>query len=185
MSTSTSLLVAHKGRDPPPPPTGSVQSHTATELKSNTLLMTCKLLIEAPDGKMVEVRGILDSASSASFVSECMAQSLGIPRHRCKATISGIAGLSHPSNSQFIANFNIAPVQFPDSKMNPRVACDLPTSFIPFNPEWKHLLSLKLADPSFESPGRIDVLLGVHIFTSVLQQGQRSGPVGSPTAFKT
>ena len=168
-----------------------VTSHTATELKSSILLMTCKLLIESPNGSIVEARGILDSASSASFISERIVQSLKIPRSSCTARISGIAGLSHSSDTQSIATFIISPLQYPEQKMNisaivvPRVTCDLPVSPVPFNSEWNHLSNLKLADPSFGSPSRIDILLGVDIFTAVMQQGQRSGPVGSPVALKT
>ena len=168
-----------------------VVSHAATELNSSILLMTCKVLVEAPDGSMVETRGILDSASTASFVSERIVQSLGMPRSSCKARISGIAGLSHSSNTQSVATFNISPVHSPDQKINvsaivvPRVTCDLPVSPISFNSEWDHLSNIRLSDPTFGSPGRVDILLGIDIFTSVLQQGRRFGPAGSPVAIKT
>ena len=185
------LHVESENPTPNNPIVDSVTSHTATELNSNTLLMTLKVLIEAPDGKMIEARGILDSASSASFVSERIVQSLGMPRYSCKATISGIAGLSHPSKSLSTTSFNISPLHFPDQGINvtavivPRVTCNLPVSSVPFNPEWNHIANLKLADPTFGSPGKIDILLGVDIFASVLQQGRRFGSPGTPTAFKT
>ena len=57
-----------------------VTSNAAAGLTSNTLLMTCRILIDAPDGSSVEARAILDSASSASFVSERLSQALCLPR---------------------------------------------------------------------------------------------------------
>ena len=64
-------------RDPGPlntpqnkPLSDVVSSNTAIQLKSNSLLMTCRILVHAPDGTSVEARALLDNASSASFVSE-------------------------------------------------------------------------------------------------------------------
>ena len=53
-----------------------VSSNTAIQLKSNSLLMTCRVLVYAPDGTHIEARALLDNASSASFVSERLAQTL-------------------------------------------------------------------------------------------------------------
>ena len=67
----------------------------------------------------------------------------------------------------------------------PRVTCDLPLHPVPFESSWDHLSNIDLADPDFGRPGRIDLLLGVDIFTEVLLQGQQSGPPGSPVALET
>jgi hypothetical protein len=64
-----------------------VQSHAATSIKSSLLLMTCRVLVDAPDGTFVEARALLDSASSASFISER----------------KGITGFSHKSSLQSVA----------------------------------------------------------------------------------
>ena len=174
-----------------PPIVNPVMSHAVTELKTNALLMTCKLLIEAPNGSLVEARGILDSASSASFVSERIVQSLGINRSSCNATISGIAGLTHKSSTQSVATFNISPIHSPNQRINvsaivvPRVTRDLPVSPISFNTKWSHLSAIQLADPTFGLPGRVDILLGVDVVSNVLLQGRRFGPSDSPVAFET
>ena len=67
----------------------------------------------------------------------------------------------------------------------PRVTCDLPVQPIHFDSQWTHLKDLKLADPDFGRPGRIDILLGIDVYTDVLLHGRRSGPPGSPIAFET
>ena len=85
-------------------------SHTAAGVTSNTLLMTCQVLVKAPDNSSVKARALLDSASSTSFVSERLAQSLCLPRFHHNIRISGIAGLSHQSPLQSVATFNVSPV---------------------------------------------------------------------------
>ena len=173
-------------------PTSTISSHTAAGLAEKVLMMTCRVLIESPDGGLsIEARGLLDSASSASFISERLVQSLSLNRSTCNTRISGIAGLSYPSSSQSIASFLIAPVHSPLKKINlsaivvPRVTCELPVVPIAHEPTWDHLSNLRLADPNFGKPGRVDLLLGVDVFASVLRQGRRCGPPCSPTAFET
>ena len=45
--------------------------------------------------------------------------------------------------------------------------------------------NLALADPEFGRPGRIDLLLGIDVYASVILQGRWSGTLGSPVAFET
>ena len=131
-----------------------VQVHTASGLVKELLFMTCRLRVESPKGFSIEARGILDSASSASFVSERLTQTLRLKRSNCNAKISGIAGISHPSSTQSIASFIIAPIHSPNKKMNlsaivvPHVTCDLPVVPIPLDPSWSHISNLRLADPA-------------------------------------
>lgn len=90
--------------------------------------------MHAPDGTSVEARALLDNASSASFVSERLAQTLRLPTINQKARISGVAGLSHHSLSQSIANLSVSPIRPPLRKIDvtaiivPKVTCDLPFS---------------------------------------------------------
>ncbi len=65
--------------------------------------MTCRILVSAPDGTSVEARALLDNASSASFVSERLAQSLRLPRVNQAITVSGIVGLKHKVSAQSVA----------------------------------------------------------------------------------
>ena len=86
----------------------------AAAFKANALVMTGKLLIEAPNGSMMEVRGLLDSASSVSFVTEQIVQTFRMPRSACDAKFSGIAGMTHSSTVQAVVTFNVAPTGSPD-----------------------------------------------------------------------
>ena len=108
----------------------------------------------------MNARALLDSTSSASFVSERLVRSLCLPRQRHTTTISGVAGLTRNS-LQSLTQFTISSRQT-THKFNivvPRVTCDLPIHPVTFGSNWDHLNHLPLADPNFGCPGRIDVLL--------------------------
>ena len=172
-------------------PPSDVITSTAIKLRANTLLMTCRLVVCAPDGTRVEARALLDNGSSASFVSERLAQTLRLSRTSQRARISGVAGITHSSSQQSIACFSISPVRSPQKKFDvtaiivPRVTCDLPFAPIPLKKEWSHLQDIDLADPGFGCPGKIDMLLGIDIFVEAILHGRRGGPTGTPMAFET
>ena len=153
--------------------------------------MTCRVLVDAPDGSSVEARAILDSASSASFVSERLSQSLRLPHSQQGVQISGIAGPSHNSPHQAVASLTISAVRSPSKKFKvravvvPRVSCDLPLHLISFDFKWRHLQGIPLADPDFGLPRRIDILLGCDILVEVLRQGRWTGAPGFLSAFET
>ena len=117
----------------------SVTSHTAVDLTPDTLLMTCRVLVVSPDGFTMEARALLDSASSALFVSERLAQALCLPRCRQSTRISGIAGISRMLPLQSTATLKLAPRSSPSKMMEitaivvPTVTCDLPLHPVMFN----------------------------------------------------
>ena len=45
--------------------------------------------------------------------------------------------------------------------------------------------NLELAYPEFRTPARIDLLLGAEVFASILRDGRRTGPRGTPSAIST
>ena len=165
-------------------------SHATTGLKSDSLLMTCRVLVSSLDSNCppVETRAILDSASSASFISERLAQSLCLPRLHQSTKITGVACLSRKSPIRSITKFGVSATQSPRKTVEvtavvvPRVTCNLP---VHPDSRWNHLSDVKLAAPDFGRPGKIDILLGVEVFVDVLLHGQRIGPPNSPVAFET
>ena len=165
----------------------SVLSNTAAELSSKSLLITCCVLVDAPDGSSMEARAILDSATLALFVSKRLSQSLRLPRSRQGVQISRIAGLSHNSPLQAVASLSISALWSPSKKFKvtavvvPCVTCDLPFHPIPFDLKWRHLEGIPLANLDFSLPRRIDILLEVDIFIEVLHQGWWTGTPGSPS----
>ena len=124
-------------------------------------------------------------------MSECLAQTLRLPRTSQRARISGVAGIQYHSSHQFAANFSISPVKSPHKKFDvtaiivPRVTCDLPFAPIPLKKEWNHLEDIDLADPGFGCPGKLDMLLGIDIFVEAILHSRRIEPTETPMAFET
>ncbi|XP_073964431.1 uncharacterized protein [Choristoneura fumiferana] len=53
------------------------------------------------------------------------------------------------------------------------------------NENWLQLHGLPLADPTYNNPGKIDLLLGVNVYTDILMNGVIKGKPGSPLAQQT
>jgi hypothetical protein len=87
--------------------------------------MTCRVLVRGSDGSKVEARALLDSASSASFMSERLTQSLRLPRFHRDVRILGVAGLSHESPTQSLTKFVISPLQDPTKTIGVSTQGDL------------------------------------------------------------
>ena len=152
-------------------PVVAASNAATTKISSNVLLMTCRVLIIAPDCSTVNARALLDSGSTVSFVSERLAQTLRLPRSQQQATIYGVAGLAHGNTMQSIGTFIISPTTC-NSKLKeisvtavivPRVTNNLPLKSMELDAKWKHLSDIQLADPDFGSPSKIDLVLGVDI----------------------
>ena len=134
----------------PVPPNTKTASHLTTSIKPNSLLMTCRVMVTSPNGLSVQARGLLDSASSVSFISERLAQGLHLSRTREILSISGVAGLSHKSRTQQVTTFTVSSTS-PGAKtisisaiIVPRVTCDLPTQTVTYDPRWDHLKGVTL-----------------------------------------
>ena len=140
---------------------------------------------------MVKAHALLDTGSSASFVFERLAQALHLSCYSQNARICGIAGLQHSNGKQSVTQFFVSAVRSPSRRHNvnafivPQVTGHLPVQSIPPDPGWSHLKGLYLADPEYNKPGRVNILLGVRVCVEVIRHGRRSGPPNSPTALNT
>ena len=124
-------------------------------------------------------------------MTERLTQSLNLPRSPRSTRIMGIVGLSHTPASQALTQHIISPTDNPTKEFSvtamilPRITCDLPLHLVSFSPRWTHLSDVTLADPDFGHPEKIDLLLGIDIFSQSLRHGRQHGPPGSPSAFMT
>ena len=134
----------------------TVGSHAATRLTYDVLLMTCRVLITAPDGSTVEARALLDNASSASFIFELLVHSLSLPRTNQSIRVSGIGGLYNQS----LASSSRLYRPLGEKSMSRLLWSQRsPVKPVTFEMGWTHLSDLPLADPGFGQPGQIDMLL--------------------------
>lgn len=68
--------------------------------------------------------------------------------------------------------------------ITPKITVDLPTAKVDIS-EWKHVHNKPLADPSFNNPGKIDLLIGAKLFFKLLTDGLHHGSADMPTLQNT
>ena len=142
--------------------------------------MSCQVIVETPQG-----------VASASFVTEHLAQSLRLRRLTQNARICGIAGIPHSDRKQAVTQFLISSVCSDGTRYNinalivPQITGDQPVYNISPGQNWKHLDGLVLADPEYNKPGKIDLLIGAAIFVEVICHGRQPGSRDTPTALDT
>ncbi|XP_052892561.1 uncharacterized protein LOC128300513 [Anopheles moucheti] len=142
--------------------------------KSMVWLSTVQVLISNSWGVEVPVRALLDQGSQCNFISEAVAQQLRLKKRRVQRPLSGVGA----------AVFNVETLVSVDVKSRnssyaacleclvlPKVTARFPAQYIDIK-WWKIPEDLPLADPGFNQPEKIDLLIGAEIFGELLQQGQ-------------
>ncbi|XP_054015916.1 uncharacterized protein LOC128896573 [Hylaeus anthracinus] len=136
----------------------------------------------------MNVRALLDSGSECSFFSEWSAQTLRLRRRSVRVELTGYQGtkvgtarsevsveLRSPVNQEFRISL--------DALVTKSLTAPTPSHPLE-NGDWDHIKGLQLADPNFNLPGCVDVLLGTDVCGRLLQE-RREGPHGTPTAVLT
>lgn len=105
------------------------------------------------------------------------------------ATTSGLGGVT-TGNVKHIVDFELGSkrnttfsidVQAPVTR---KITNPLPSSWI-VDTDWDHIKDLQLADPEYNKPGTIDILLGAPIYGFLLLPGLRKGSPTVPVAQNT
>ncbi|XP_055632619.1 uncharacterized protein LOC129773093 [Toxorhynchites rutilus septentrionalis] len=193
-STSNSLpIVFQSTHGQTPPPRDTPVSHNialfANETKSlrSVLLATAVVVLEDQFGNNTHARALLDSGSQMCFMSENSTQKLKFKRSRELIIVSGI-GQSTKSCKQSvivlvksrISNFSMQEMFY----VLPQVTVDLPASKIRTD-NLNIPQEIDLADPHFNEPGAIDVILGAGLFFDLLKDEQMKLKGSNLTIRKT
>lgn len=168
----------------------AIASHFVTK-KSTALLATALVYVKGNNGLMTVLRALIDQGSHESFISESAVQRLKIKRKATKGTITTVGGKQTDINQS--VEFDLLSRCEDDFKvtLNAYVIPKNLTSNLPprhfthKTADWPHLQGLTLADPSYNQPGRVDLLLGVQVYDIILKSGLVKGPLGSPSAQDT
>ncbi|XP_076652421.1 uncharacterized protein LOC143358832 [Halictus rubicundus] len=160
----------------------------AVKTHQGILLATARVKLEAPDGRTLLVRALLDSGSESSFLSEWAAQSLRLRRQAVRVLLTGYQGtnvgtarsevrvrLCSPCDSEFQVDL--------EALVTKSLTAPTPSKRV-VQQEWPHIRGLPLADPDFANPARVDVLLGADV-CGLLFRERRVGPAGTPVAVRT
>uniref|UniRef100_A0A1B0DJ11 Uncharacterized protein n=1 Tax=Phlebotomus papatasi TaxID=29031 RepID=A0A1B0DJ11_PHLPP len=160
-----------------------VSLHTSS---TSPLFPTILMKARANGGDWHYLRALLDTGSGDSFISERAAQELALPRERINAPIRGIGG-SAAAVSKHQVQIILAP-RFPSTyklEVGALVLSSL-TGLLPQQPiktdSYKGLKvdNILMADPTFMTPGPIDMILGAQIYASILKNGiKRSNTISA------
>ncbi|GFR10218.1 integrase catalytic domain-containing protein, partial [Trichonephila clavata] len=123
-------------------------------------------------------RVILDSASQSHFMTLQFASKLGLEKKKINLAVSGLSenstNIKWKINDAFISNNDSSYTSPLDFLIVPRITDFVPS--IQSNLKIKRFNDINrsiLADPSFDKPGKIDMIIGVELFYQILKDGRK------------
>ncbi|XP_036141015.1 uncharacterized protein LOC118644996 [Monomorium pharaonis] len=166
----------------------AVATH-ALQINNNSyiLLATARIVIFDNNGKPHQCRALLDNGSQSNFVTKRLSQKLGVAGTPIKLPVCGInqsvTTISHKINASVKSFYNDYRAELSFLVVE-NITQELPNKF--YNISTLNIPDdLSLADPRFNYPDRIDLLLGAGIFWELLCAGQIQLGKGRPFLQKT
>uniref|UniRef100_A0A1B0D820 Uncharacterized protein n=1 Tax=Phlebotomus papatasi TaxID=29031 RepID=A0A1B0D820_PHLPP len=150
---------------------GAVAFHVNT---SSVVLPTAQVKIQDRHGIWQTFRALLDTGSGDTFISEDAAQMLKLPRQKVITSIKGIgevnAGVCKSTVDITIAS-RIQSTQkwHTTALILPKLSSFLPTKPISSSFSLHLTEKIVLADPKFNIPGSIDLIIGTNIYAQIVK----------------
>ncbi|KAL0829475.1 hypothetical protein ABMA28_004237 [Loxostege sticticalis] len=154
---------------------------------SHVLLSTALVKVLDGRGGAHSARLLLDNGSTANIVTQSLCGKLGLSRRDAYSTVTGIN--QHTSQCTQSCSLTIMSIHDDfkftvDCLILPEITKCLPSSFI--NIESIPLpKGIQLADPTFNIPSVIDILVGAEVFWSVLGNNQINLGKNQPKLYET
>lgn len=126
------------------------------------------------DRQPIICRALLDTCSSANFMTDNLAASLQLPKKRCSVPVGGLNNLT--TMTRDVVTLTIRSTQNSFEKTLsfltlPRISDLVPSEAIP-RESFCIPANIRLADPDFHKPAPVDLLLGAGPTLSLLSIGQ-------------
>ncbi|KAG8240004.1 hypothetical protein J437_LFUL018222 [Ladona fulva] len=140
------------------------------------------------EGKVNSIRILVDSGSMVSVISEEAAKRLKLPRFPYHGLLLGLSK-THIKGPKTWVQCTVSPLQSPNNILMtqavvlPRIAGPLPSVTLPSEVR-DELSDLLLANPAFDQPTSMDMLLGMDLFPLILTGERRSLPRSNLIALK-
>ncbi|XP_055591231.1 uncharacterized protein LOC129743272 [Uranotaenia lowii] len=180
---SMNNLPSSSTTDNPSTSHSSVLSANPTTLPNTVLLSTAVLTIGDEYGNIIPARALLDSGSQLCFMTERIAQSLKFHRYREYLPVKGIGQSKTCSTQSVFASIGSRCSDYRSTlkfHVLPKVTADIPVKRIDIG-SWQIPPGITMADPEFQNPGGIDLILGAEVFYDLLLDGQHKldsiGPI--------
>ncbi|XP_045507009.1 uncharacterized protein LOC123703150 [Colias croceus] len=179
--------------DSPPPSrceSGVASNHMAVSYSTQVLLSTALIQVYNPvSNDHVTARAMLDSGSMTSIITNELKHRLQLTPQHNSDDLRGVGNISlfkTPERCALqIRSIHDNSVNFDTSCLVlPNISGNLPHKYI----DVSHLnlpRNIKLADPNFNQPGPIDILIGADIFWSLIGSEQITLGQGMPVMRKS
>ena len=158
-------------------------SHTAVnkfEPKTKHTVLMATAIVDLVDqhNNSTTVRALLDSGSQCNFISERLCQTLRLPRSKTCVLITGVGSSQTTGRSQtraLIRSKNSNYCEEVEFLVLPKITGHIPAEPIDTS-TWVIPKDITLADPTFSSSSRIDLLIGSEIFWNLICAGAHHLP---------
>ncbi|UYV82863.1 hypothetical protein LAZ67_22001131, partial [Cordylochernes scorpioides] len=164
-----------------------IQTPSINHSSSSSQILLSTALIRVNDlyGNYCMARALVDTGSQRTLITDSLRKTLNLPVNFSDASMYGIGDnclekplgevditfSPHYSNMLFTAKALI---------LN-KIICNLP-NFVMERSRWPHLVGLRLADPTFDKPASIDIIIGADIAPSLYTGQVRFQNERGPTA---
>lgn len=132
---------------------------------SYVMLSTAMINIKAPNGLLYKLRALIDSGSQGSFIRKCIAEDLRLPKRPTHVIGTGLGNKECVINeiATAVISTDHGDLEYKlDFYVHKRITKSIPSRYIQREP-FMIPAAVKLADPLFNVPGEIDILIGNEI----------------------
>ncbi|CAG7815590.1 unnamed protein product, partial [Allacma fusca] len=170
------------------PSVNTILHQTTDKVAAETGLLPTALVAVEHKGFSMVVRSLLDTGAQNSFITEAIVNRLKLPLRQGPEIFSVAGGHNLPVLGQ--VTIWIRSLVYPDKALMiepyvlTQITADLPTHPIEVQ-QWDHTAKLPLADPNFNTPGPIDLLLGSSIIDRIMRAKRIKGRHFLPSAYST
>ena len=155
---------------------------------ATVLLSTPIVIINSPFGATTKTRALIDPGAEVSFISESLVQRLKLGRSSVSIPIIGVGNCKMMTKGSTIIIVSSRINKIYSNTIETYILQKL-TSYTPkcvkSKESWPHLNNLPLTDPNFASNTLIELIIGVHLFSLIIQEKIVRGPAGAPLGRKT
>ena len=152
------------------------------------LLATAIVKVKSKCGDYKTLRALIDNGSQCTIISEESAQILNLTRIKAITKISGVSA-QKASTSKYKVGLCIKPLNNKKEPFNidaivlPKLMRALPIKAVQVKKsKWRSYI---LADPKFDRPNRIDIIIGADLYAQIMKNGvvKIDGLLGQNTEF--
>ncbi|KAJ8963040.1 hypothetical protein NQ314_005595 [Rhamnusium bicolor] len=163
-------------------------SALASSQSQHVLIATAMVLIPDSNGKIITAKAILDNGSQTSLVTSDLVKKLNFWPYTKTVQVSGVSGKKSMCNQMVDCDI----ISRVDSRKRFKVFCSVmdritcPLPQVTLDPEKLDIPeSLLLADPSYATPSKIDLLLDADLYYEILAPGLLKLGDGFPVLLNT